>query len=90
METSIKKTEYKIGIKTRNVILSDYQRLYSIIHGNYPLTLKKLSVIEFLKFYDDDAYFIFDRADIKPFLSLFVSPILRRRDKLLNRKEKPT
>lgn len=77
-----KKTEYKIGIKTRNIIFSDYRRLYSIIRGNYPITYKRSSIIEFLKFYKDDAYFIFDIEDIKPFLSIFTSPIRRRLDKI--------
>jgi predicted ATP-grasp superfamily ATP-dependent carboligase len=80
-----KKTDYKLGIRTRNVIFNDFRRLYSIINGNYPMTLKISSVIEFLKFYKDDAYFIFDREDIKPFFSIFMSPLQRKLDERLIR-----
>jgi len=64
-----KDNHYKTGIRTRNAIANDYRQLSSIIRGNYPRALKKSSLIEFLKFYKDDSYYIFDWDDMRPFLS---------------------
>jgi predicted ATP-grasp superfamily ATP-dependent carboligase len=80
-----KKNNYKIGIKTRNVIFKDFNRLFTILKGHYPMQYKKSSLFEFLKFYQDDAYFVFDIHDIKPFLPWFVGPILRRYQKITHR-----
>lgn len=71
---------YVRGIRTRNVIFYDYRRLYRIIRDKYPLEFKISSVIEFLKFYKDDAYFIFDLHDMKPFLSLISHSLYRKAD----------
>ena len=64
-----KKTDYKTGVRTRNAIANDYRHLSSIIRGNYPLNTKKSSLLEFLQFYRDDAYYIFDWDDMRPFSS---------------------
>ena len=73
-----KNLDYKVGVRTRNVIYYEYRRLKNIIQGNYPFIFKITSIIEFLKFYQDDAYFIFSLNDLKPFLSLFENSIRRR------------
>jgi len=73
-----KNLDYKKGIKTRNVIPYEYQRLRGIIMGHYPNNFKIASVLEFLKFYQDDAYFIFDIQDMKPFFSVFIDTLNRR------------
>ena len=73
-----KKNDYNVGVRTRNVIFNDYRRLCSIVKGNYQNNYKISSCIEFLQFYRDDAYFIFDLDDMKPFLSL-VNGIMKRR-----------
>ena len=69
-----KNLDYKKGIKTRNVIY-ECQRLRGIIMGHYPNNFKIASLLEFLKFYQDDAYFIFDIQDMKPFFSVFIDTL---------------
>ena len=70
-----KNLNYKRGIKERNVIPYEYHRLRKIILGSYSANFKISSTIEFLKFYKDDAYFIFDIDDLQPFLSLFTKSL---------------
>ena len=77
-----KNLDYKKGIKTRIVFPHEYQRLRGIIMGQYPAKFKIASVLEFLKFYQDDAYFIFDVYDLKPFLSVFFDTVNRRIHKI--------
>jgi predicted ATP-grasp superfamily ATP-dependent carboligase len=60
---------YRTGVRTRNAIANDFRQLSSVIRGNYPLVSKKSSLIEFLKFYRDDSYYIFNWDDLRPFLS---------------------
>jgi len=76
-----KNLDYKRGIKTRNVIPYEYQRLRDIILGHYSNKFKLASFLEFLKFYKDDAYFIFDVHDMKPFFSVFIDTLYRRLEK---------
>ncbi len=76
-----KNLDYKKGIKTRNVIPYEYQRLRGIVTGQYPSQFKIASVLEFLKFYRDDAYFIFDVQDLKPFLSVLFDTLNRKLSK---------
>lgn len=64
-----KDNHYKTGVRTRNAIANDYRQLSSIIRGNYSLKSKGSSLLEFLKFYQDDSYYIFDWDDMRPFLS---------------------
>jgi len=64
-----KYNHYKTGVRTRNAIANDYRQLSSIIRGNYSLKSKESSLLEFLKFYKDDSYYIFDWDDVRPFLS---------------------
>ena len=77
-----KNNKYRTGIRTRHVFFYDYRRLRSILYGNYTREFKKAELIEFLKFYKDDAYYIFDVDDMKPFFSLIAEPVYRRLKKL--------
>jgi predicted ATP-grasp superfamily ATP-dependent carboligase len=77
-----KNLDYKKGIKTRNVIPYEYQRLRGIILGHYSNNFKIASVLEFLKFYQDDAYFIFDIQDMKPFFSVLIDTLDRKLKKM--------
>ncbi len=79
-----KNIDYKLGVKTRNVIPYEYQRLRRIIQGTYSTSYKISSVVEFLKFFKDDAYFIFAVDDLQPFLSLFIKSMRMRIRKLMN------
>lgn len=72
-----KNTDYKTGVRTRNAIANDYRHVSSIIRGNYPLNTKKSSLLEFLKFYRDDSYYIFDWDDMGPF-STYIMDIAKR------------
>ncbi len=76
-----KKLDYKKGIKTRNVIPYEYQRLRGIIMGSHTAGFKIASILEFLKFYQDDAYFIFDVYDMKPFFSVLFDTLDRKINK---------
>ena len=78
---------YKLGVRTRNVFYNDYRRLRAIVTGEYTKDYKIFSCIEFLQFYRDDAYFIFDRTDMKPFLTLVADFLARRVKKIVNRKK---
>lgn len=80
-----KNLEYKRGIKTRNVIPYEYHRLVNILRGSYPTSFKISSFIEFFKFYEDDAYFIFTLADLQPFLSLFINSMRKRARKIMKK-----
>jgi predicted ATP-grasp superfamily ATP-dependent carboligase len=78
-EGSVEKNlDYKLGVRTRNVFYYEYRRLKDIIRGNYTLRFKITALIEFLKFYQDDTYFIFSLDDLRPFLSIFENSIRRR------------
>jgi predicted ATP-grasp superfamily ATP-dependent carboligase len=79
-----KKDDYKTGVRTRNVIFNDYRRLHSIMKGDYHINYKITSLIEFLQFYRDDAYFIFDINDMKPFISLVAGSISRKLKRVMN------
>lgn len=63
-----KNLHYRKGVRTRNVIGNDHQHLGAILRGNYPISMKTSTVIEFLKMYQDDGYYIFDPDDIRPFM----------------------
>jgi predicted ATP-grasp superfamily ATP-dependent carboligase len=78
-----KNLEYTRGIKTRDIIPYEYQRLMNIVHGKYPHSYKVSSLIEFLKIYEDDAYYIFSLADMQPFISLFTNSLRKRARKFL-------
>lgn len=79
-----KREDYQQGIRTRNVIFNDYRRLCSIIKGDYQIRYKISSCIAFLQFYRDDAYFIFDLDDMKPFLSLVTGFMGRKMKRIGN------
>jgi len=73
-----KKPEYKLGVKTRSIFPYEYRRLKTILRGNYSLDFKLQSLIGFLKFYQDDAYFIVSLDDVQPFLSMITRSVRRR------------
>lgn len=79
-----KKDDYTSGVRTRNVIFNDYRRLCSILEGDYDKNFKVASCRDFLQFYRDDAYFIFDLDDLKPFLSLLANVMSRKMKKIVN------
>ena len=80
-----KNIEYKRGIKTRNVIPYEHHRLVNILRGSYPTSFKISSLVEFVKFFQDDAYFIFSLDDMQPFLSLFTNSLRKRTRKLMKK-----
>ena len=73
---------YRAGVRTRNVLVNDYQNLRDILRGNYPIGYKVDSIREFLRFYRDDAYYIFDRQDIRPFLAVLLHSYRKRRERI--------
>jgi predicted ATP-grasp superfamily ATP-dependent carboligase len=76
-----KKLDYQAGVKTRNVIPYEFQRLRNILLGHNPKKVKITSVLEFLNFYQDNGYFIFDIGDVMPFFSIFADSLHKRMKK---------
>lgn len=62
---------YKPGIHSRNVISNDARHLLSVLRGTSTSNEKARTIIDFMKFYQDDDYFIFSFSDIGPFTSVF-------------------
>lgn len=77
---------YKKGVRTRNFLGNDHRRLAEIIGGNYPISIKTGSIIEFLSVYKDDGYYIFDLDDMQPFICYFTHTIRRTVESLFSRK----
>ncbi len=69
--------DYKAGITTRNVICNDLRHLLTVLKGQFPFSYKLKTMTDFVKFYQDDAYFIFSFEDIRPFLSIFEYYLLK-------------
>ncbi len=65
IETSL---NYKTGMKCRNVIFRDLRLLRVILKGKYSIKYKLSTLINFIKFYQDDSYYILSMDDVRPFL----------------------
>jgi carbamoylphosphate synthase large subunit len=76
---------YRKGVRTRNAIGNDHRRLAEIIGGDYPISMKSTSIIEFLKFYKDDGFYISDLDDIQPFICYFNHTIRRTVESIFSR-----
>jgi predicted ATP-grasp superfamily ATP-dependent carboligase len=63
--------KYQKGIRTRNLIGNDHRRLAAIIGGDYPISIKTTSLIDFLKIYQDNGFYIFNSDDMLPFICYF-------------------
>jgi predicted ATP-grasp superfamily ATP-dependent carboligase len=80
-----KNLKYKKGVRTRNVIGNDHRQIAAIIRGKYPVSIKIDSIIEFIKFYQDDGYYVFDLYDMKPFVFYFIDSTRRIIKRALHR-----
>ncbi|KCZ72836.1 putative ATP-grasp enzyme [Candidatus Methanoperedens nitroreducens] len=69
---------YKTGLKCRHPVFSDLYHLLAILKGEYPVNYKLTELINYIKFHEDDAYYIFELEDIKPFLAWIPIKFLRR------------
>ena len=77
----IKKSfDYKTGIRCRHVIIDDLLRLLSILKGHYSGTYKVATIIDFLKIYPQDGYYIFSLDDLKPFRRHVLNKIIKNLD----------
>lgn len=74
--------DYQAGIACRNVLCNDLRHLLTVLRGRFPALYKLKTITDFLKFYHDDAYFIFSLEDIRPFLSIFHYYILKMTDQV--------
>jgi predicted ATP-grasp superfamily ATP-dependent carboligase len=64
----IKKSfDYKTGVRCRHVIIDDLLRMISVIKGQYTVSYKVATIIDFLKIHPHDGYYIFSVDDFKPF-----------------------
>lgn len=75
--------DYQAGVMSRNVVPNDLRHLLTVLKGQFPFSYKLKSMTDFVKFYQDDAYFIFSIEDIRPFLSIFEFYLLKMRDQVL-------
>lgn len=74
----IKKSfNYTPGIRCRHVIIDDLQRLLSILKGHYAGSYKVATIIDFLKIYPQDGYYIFSLDDLKPFKRHVLNKVLK-------------
>ncbi len=69
---------YKLGVKCRFAIFNDLYRLLAVLRGNYPLSYKLTNIVDYLKFHQDDSYYIFELEDVKPFLALIPIKLHRK------------
>ncbi|WP_300333293.1 ATP-grasp domain-containing protein [Methanocalculus sp.] len=69
--------DYKVGIRCRNIIFNDMRHLISVLRGDHNRAYKLEVLLEFIKFHQDDAYYIFCLEDIKPFLAFVPQKIYR-------------
>ncbi|WFN35123.1 ATP-grasp domain-containing protein [Methanogenium sp. S4BF] len=74
--------DYRAGITGRNVFCNDLRHLLTVLRGRFPLPYKLKTMSDFIKFYQDDAYFIFSSEDIRPFISIFEYYLLRKTDQV--------
>lgn len=74
--------DYRTGITGRNVVCNDLRHLLAVLRGRYPVPYKLKTMSDFIKFNQDDAYFIFSLEDIRPFLSIFEYYLLRTADQV--------
>lgn len=77
-----KNLHYQKGIRTRNLLGNDHRRLAAIIGGSFPISKKTTTLIEFLKIYRDNGYYIFDPDDIQPFICYFNHTLRRTLESL--------
>jgi len=61
---------YRTGVRCRYVVFNDLARLASVLTGRHPAEFKIRALLEFLEFYRDDAYYVFSRDDLRPFIGL--------------------
>lgn len=72
--------EYKVGVKCRHLLFDDMYHLISVMKGTYSphYKLKKLqTLLNFLKFYEDNAYYILSLDDPKPIIIKFINALSR-------------
>lgn len=62
---------YPAGIKCRYLFLMDLRNLLTVLRGRHPFPYKLKTATDFVKFHQDDGYFIFSLSDMMPFISLF-------------------
>lgn len=75
----IKKSfDYKTGVRCRHVIIDDLLRLQSILKGHYADSYKVATIIDFLKIYPQDGYYIFSLDDLKPFRRHVLNKIIKK------------
>lgn len=74
--------DYKAGVSGRYLFPKDLLNLLSVLRGNFSYAYKIKTCTDFMKFYEDDAYYIFSLADMGPFFSV----INNYRSKFINRK----
>lgn len=62
--------EHKTGITARYLFPQDLLCMIIVLRGNFPFNYKLKTIFDFVKIYQDDAYYIFSIPDLRPFLSI--------------------
>jgi len=77
---------YQTGIRCRYLMFDDIMRLITVIGGRYSARYKMNAIADFLKFYQDDEYYIFSRDDLKPFFCMLSLKLSQYRSRMQLRK----
>ncbi len=79
-----KNLDYKTGVRCRYMIFNDLFRLIKLLRSGIPFAEKRRSVAEFLRFHEDQSYYIFSSDDILPLVGLANIRLLKKWDILRN------
>jgi predicted ATP-grasp superfamily ATP-dependent carboligase len=75
--------DYKVGVRCRNVFMRDMYHLFATLKGKNSLEDKCKSMVNFLKFYEDDAYYYFSLDDVTPFLAFIYWKTIEKLKKVM-------
>jgi predicted ATP-grasp superfamily ATP-dependent carboligase len=73
-----KNLSYNLGIRCRYVLFNDLFRLINVLRGDSPIAVKRKNVTDFLKFNEDNGYYVYSPDDIMPFFGLANIKLLKK------------
>lgn len=69
---------YKTGVRCRYVLFNDLARVLTILRRAVPLKVKQKAVLDFLRFHEDEGYYVYSLDDLVPVFGLAYIKILRK------------
>lgn len=73
-----KSLSYKTGVRCRYALFNDLFRLIKLLQSEVPFYYKRKAAADFLRFHEDQGYYIFSRDDILPLLGLANIRLLKK------------